>query len=128
MRAVGALIGTVGFAFLGEFILSLFGEPFLVGYRTLMILAVAQFVRAVAGPVSELLAVTGHQDHCLYAFGLALPLTIGLNVVLVPRYGIEGSAVTVLLGIVFWTFWLHGVVLRRLRIRPSILAVQTAFR
>ncbi|MCZ6666994.1 MAG: polysaccharide biosynthesis C-terminal domain-containing protein [Gammaproteobacteria bacterium] len=128
LKSVGALLGVVGFAFLGEYILSIFGEAFVIGYRTLMILALAQLVRALAGPVSELLSVTGHQDYCLYVFGYTLPLTIVLNLALVPRFGIEGSAVAVLLGIIFWTVWLHVIVVRHLKIRPSILAIRTAFR
>jgi O-antigen/teichoic acid export membrane protein len=112
----------------GKDILALFGDDFLVGYETMLILATAQLVLAAAGPVDVLLSITGHQDRCIPVFAMALLATIALNLVLVPRFGINGAAITVLLVTLLWTSWLHVFVVRHLKIQPSVLAFKSAFR
>ena len=112
----------------GKDILALFGDDFLICYETMLILAAAQLVLAAAGPVDVLLSITGHQDRCIPVFALALLATIALNLFLVPRFGINGAAVTVLLIAPLWTSWLHVLVVRHLKIQPSVLAFKSAFR
>jgi len=115
-----SLLAVAGFAVLGRSLLGLFGLEFVVGYETMMILVMAQLVRAAAGPVISLLSVTGHQDRCLVVFGSALIVCITLISVLVPIYGIYGAALSVLLVTLGWSIWLHQLVVLHVGIRPSI--------
>lgn len=118
-----SLAAVSGFALFGQFMLGLFGEEFVVGYKTMMILAAAQLVRSAAGPVLSLMAVTGHQDSCLIVFASSLVAAVILVFVLVPIFGIHGAALTVLLVTLGWSVWLHRLVVMHLGIRPSILGV-----
>jgi len=47
--------------------------------------------------------------------------TLILVAVLVPRYGLFGAAVAVLLDTILWVAWMRGLVIRYLSIRPSIM-------
>jgi len=104
----------------GRNILAWFGAEFVEGYYTLLILAFSQFIIAVTGPVDLLLNLTGHQNRSLKAFSVAVPVSVGLIVTLVPIIGIAGAAVSIVLTAVFWNIWLHSVVVRELQIYPSI--------
>ena len=89
----------------------------------MMILAAAQLLRSAAGPVMSLMAVTGHQDSCLIVFASALVAAVILAFLLVPLFGIEGAAITVLIVTLGWSVWLHRLVVSHLGIRPSIFGV-----
>ena len=103
--------------------LGLFGDEFVAGYEIMMILAVTQLVRSAAGPVLSLMSVTGHQDSCLIVFASALVAAVVLVFALVPVFGIQGAAVTVLLVTLGWSLWLHHLVVSQLGIRPSIFGI-----
>ena len=118
-----SLAAVSGFALFGQFMLGLFGEEFVVGHKTMMILAAAQLVRSAAGPVLSLMSVTGHQDSCLIVFSSSLVAAVILVFALVPIFGIIGAALTVLLVTLGWSVWLHRLVVMHLGIRPSILGV-----
>lgn len=74
-------------------VMSLFGPEFERGSTTLMILAVGQFVHVASGMVGLLLAMTGHEKRLLQATAVSALLNISLNLILIPRLGIEGAAV-----------------------------------
>ena len=59
----------------------------------MLIIAVAQFFSALTGPVGNILQMTGRQK--VYQ-NMAIAFTIGhvgLNILLVPRFGINGAAI-----------------------------------
>jgi O-antigen/teichoic acid export membrane protein len=118
-----SLAAIAGFAFLGSWLLGLFGPEFVAGYDALMILLMAQLLRSAAGPVIPLLSVTGHQHRCLAVFGSALIVAIVLVFALVPTFGIRGGAAAVFLVTLLWTVWLHRLVVVHIGIRPSILGI-----
>jgi O-antigen/teichoic acid export membrane protein len=122
-----ALCGLIVLALIGRTVLGWFGEEFVAGYASLLILALAQLVLAAVGPVDQLLNITGHQNQCLYAFTAALIIAVVLNMVLVPKFGILGAAWAVVLVMVLWTLWLHQVVVKQLGIRPSVLSFASVF-
>ncbi|MCP3917139.1 MAG: oligosaccharide flippase family protein [bacterium] len=127
LRFWAALFAVVFLGVVGPHLLGLFGKEFVRGQAVLMMLASAQLVRAGVGPVARLLAVTGHQDRCVYVFGCALVVALILMVSLVPRFGIEGAAASALATIAFWAIWLHVLVVRHVGIRPSVFAIGHAF-
>jgi O-antigen/teichoic acid export membrane protein len=83
----------LGVLLLGGTVLSLFGPTFVEGKTTLAILVVAQFVRAVFGPVTQLLTVAGEQVHSLLVYLMVLLVLVAGNFAIVPHFGIEGAAV-----------------------------------
>jgi O-antigen/teichoic acid export membrane protein len=130
LRLLGASLAVVALAALGRQALGVFGEEFHAGYGALVLLALAQLVLAAVGPVTALLTVTGHQRRCLPPFASALGVLVLLIALLVPPFGIEGAAASVLAVTVGWSMWLHKLARDHLGIRPSPLwplrAVATA--
>lgn len=117
-----ATIGIIFFALYGKFILQLFGEQFISGYPSLLILAAAQLFLAGIGPVAILLNITGHQNQCLFAFGVSIIIGVILEYYLVQYYGLIGAGGMVFLVSVFWSIWLHFLVKRFLGIHSSIFS------
>lgn len=114
------LLATLGVLLFGDWILGIFGHGFLEAKPALLILFAAQMVNALTGPVGFLMVMTGHQVRAAYINGAAVILNVVLNLVLIPRYGIEGAAFSTASAIVLWNVWMLVFVNRRLGIR-SIL-------
>jgi O-antigen/teichoic acid export membrane protein len=122
LRLFGALVAVVALAVFGRQALSVFGEEFKTGYAVLLLLGVAHLVHAAAGPVTALLSVTGYQQRCIPVFACALGGTVLLIALLVPSFGIEGAAASVLFVTLGWSVWLHILVRGHLGIRASPLS------
>ncbi|KAF2956271.1 flippase [Marinitoga sp. 38H-ov] len=74
-------------------ILSFFGKDYMEGYLVLSFLAIGQFVNAIVGPNGLMLSMTKHQKLELINGILIAALNISLNIFLIPKYGIVGSAI-----------------------------------
>ncbi|MDP2124823.1 MAG: polysaccharide biosynthesis C-terminal domain-containing protein [Parvibaculum sp.] len=106
----------------GEFALGLFGDGFAAGYSVLWLLMLGFLVRAATGPIEYLLNMTGNQNATAIAYGCAAVLNVALNLILVPRFGLEGAAASTAISIVFATLWLAVIVRRRLGITAFVFA------
>lgn len=102
--------------FFGDWVLSLFGPEFIQGYKITILLALAQLAHAAVGPVTRLLAISGHQKQSMYASAAALILWFGLTAILMPKYGIVGVAVAVFVALTGWAAMLRQFVVWSLRI------------
>ncbi len=80
-------------AIFGPVLLGVFGPGFDQGATALAILTVAMLVNLGTGNVTVVLLMGGKSSWNLLNTAVALALNIGLNVVLIPRYGMEGAAV-----------------------------------
>jgi O-antigen/teichoic acid export membrane protein/Mrp family chromosome partitioning ATPase len=74
-------------------LLAFFGPGFAIGASVTVILAVGKFVDAATGPCGMVLNMSGRPRLNLLNNSAGLVLNITLNLVLIPRYGIVGSAV-----------------------------------
>jgi O-antigen/teichoic acid export membrane protein len=74
-------------------LLSVFGPGFVEGQTALTILALAMLVSMAAGPASPILLMAGHSVANTTNSAVALVLNVGLNLVLIPRYGMTGAAI-----------------------------------
>ena len=72
---------------------ALFGTEFAEGAPVVAILALSAMVGAAAGPVDVVLLMAGKSTWSLGNAGLALAMNIGLNLLLIPRFGIVGAAI-----------------------------------
>lgn len=75
-----------------EPILSIFGEDFVGGAMALTILAWGNLVFAGVGICGVIINMTGHTVFNLVNSIILLVLTLGLNVLLIPRWGVVGAA------------------------------------
>lgn len=79
-----------------------FGEAFEAGATCLVWLAAGQVVNALCGPVMYLLNMTGHERPAQRIVWVAALGNLGLNLWAIPRFGIEGAAVSTAFSMALW--------------------------
>lgn len=105
---------------LGKPMLILFGPEFAEGYPLLFLLVFGVVARAAVGPCESLLTMSGNQNICAVVYAMTLALNIGLNVVLIPAFGLWGAAISTAAAMVFEATALSFTVWRKLSIRMAI--------
>jgi O-antigen/teichoic acid export membrane protein len=80
-------------------LLSLFGKGFIPGTTVLLILAVGHLANAVTGPTGVLLTMTGKQKWEVANTISMLAFNFILNLVLIPRMGKTGAAISATLSV-----------------------------
>nr|WP_210388114.1 lipopolysaccharide biosynthesis protein [Ciceribacter sp. L1K22] len=101
---------------LGTFLLSLFGPAFGAGYYLMAILFAGSLAKALVGPGEVLLTMAGRQMLCVVLYVAALTVNIGLNVTLIPLYGLAGAAIATAAATMTEALLLHIAVRRSLGI------------
>jgi O-antigen/teichoic acid export membrane protein len=86
----------------GKWLLSLFGQEFVIGFSALAIVVFGQFVHTITGSVGYFLNMSGHQRQLRNLMVLSAILSVMLNLTLIPKYGILGSAVANTSAVIFW--------------------------
>ncbi len=93
----------LGFLVFGKPILqTVFGPDFAVAYPALVILVLGQFVHSVAGATGYFMNMTGNQNMFRNIVCIAALANVILNLLLIPQYGIYGSAVAAMVSVMFW--------------------------
>jgi O-antigen/teichoic acid export membrane protein len=82
------------------------------------ILLAGILTKALVGPAETLLMMAGKQNICALLYAGALVANVGLNVLLIPRFGIEGAAVATATAMGVEAVLLHLAVRRSARHRP----------
>ena len=100
-------------------ILLFFGEGVLGGQQALLVLCFGQFVNVVFGSVGLLLIMTGHQKFSIFSLAAGTGLNIILNFVLVPRYGLMGTAIATAMSLALWNCMMCFFVRKKLDIRTT---------
>jgi len=77
----------------GPVLLRVFGHSYVAGQSSLAILSAAVLFSTGVGPVTAVLLMGGKSSWNLIDAGVALVANIGLNLFLIPRYGIVGAAI-----------------------------------
>jgi O-antigen/teichoic acid export membrane protein len=83
---------TIGI-FSKEFIGLVYGSEFISGALVLTILTISQGLRGFVGPSGITVQMTGYEDWNLYLNSLSSFLNIGLNLILIPNFGLFGAAI-----------------------------------
>ena len=104
-------------------ILLFFGEDLLDGQEALLVLCFGQFINVVFGSVGLLLVMTGHQKFSIFSLTAATGLNIILNLVLVPRYGLMGTAIATAMCLIVWNCMMYFFVRRKLNIRTTAFGI-----
>lgn len=103
----------------GKPILRLFGDEFVSGYPVLLVLLGGVAVNAMCGSVGLLLNMTGHQRSLLTILAAGLGVNLVLSALLVPRFGIIGTATANTMAILFWNLCMVGAVRVHLGMWPN---------
>ena len=83
----------LGLALIARPLMAFFGPQFAEGAIPLIIIASAQIVNVGVGSAGLLLLMSGHPKISLVNAVLNFILNLGLNWLLIPRYGLMGSAI-----------------------------------
>ena len=78
-----------------EAILGLFGESFEVGAAALVVLAFSELANAATGTCGTVIDMSGYNTVKVVNKFVWVGLSLGLNILLIPRFGIMGAAVAV---------------------------------
>ena len=97
-------------------LLSFFGEEFVDGKMILILLATAQFINGILGPVSIILQMTGYQRVFQRVLTWVFFLKLIAIMLLVKEFGLFGVAVATFSSIVLWTVIGSYLVRRKLKI------------
>src|ERR1700688_434584 len=108
----------------GRPLLALFGESFERGYIVMFILAGRMLSRAAVGPAERLLNMLGERKQCAAIYACAFAINLVLCVILIPRIGIEGAAISTSTALVVESIMLYLVAKRRLGFHVFILGNQ----
>jgi O-antigen/teichoic acid export membrane protein len=109
--AVGAVV-----LMLGQLLLGLFGSAFTAGYVLMVILFAGNMAKALVGPAEMLLTMAGRQQLCVAVYAVALASNIGLNITLIPAWGLAGAATATAAAMTIEALLLHVAVRRALGI------------
>ena len=85
---------TILMIFFSRNILSLWGPEYTLGAASLIIISIAQLINCTTGSVGFLLMMTGHTRINLINNFVGLCATITLNLLLIPKYGVLGAALS----------------------------------
>jgi O-antigen/teichoic acid export membrane protein len=94
-------------------VMSAFGPGFSSGQHALLILSLAMLMGTGTGNVSTVLLMGGKSGSVLFNTAAALVVDVLLDLLLIPRHGIEGAAIAWLLSIAvgellaLWQVWRH---------------------
>jgi O-antigen/teichoic acid export membrane protein len=105
---------------LGQPMLVLFGPEFTAGYPLLFLLVFGVVARAAVGPCESLLTMSGNQNICAAVYAMTLAFNIGLNVLLIPFFGLWGAAIATSIAMIFEASALSFTVWRKLGIVMAI--------
>jgi O-antigen/teichoic acid export membrane protein len=119
---VFTLVVGIFLVFSGEFLLSLLGQEFVIGYNPLLILLMGQVVNALSGSVGFLMTMTGFHNQAVWILGVSTLLNIVLNILLITKLGLIGAAIATAVTTALWNFLMLVFVFRRLNINPTVLA------
>lgn len=127
MRGVFAftLVISMSMILLRQPLLSIFGEEFERAQIALVILVAGQLFNVATGPVGAILMMTRYERAAATNVGMSLFLNIVLNLLLIPRFGIEGAALSSASTLVVVNLLQVMIVRRRLGINPSIFYWRT---
>ncbi|MEM8689612.1 MAG: oligosaccharide flippase family protein [Pseudomonadota bacterium] len=108
-----SLLTAAGVLALGKPLLWLFGPEFVVGYPLMFVIAVGLLVRAAIGPMQVLLSMCGCQKHCASILLVILVFNVCLNALLIPLYGLMGTAIATMASMMLESGLLAWVARRR---------------
>ncbi len=109
-----------GLIILGEPILGLFGEEYMVAYWIMVVLIVGRMVESAAGPVGQLMSMTGHHWAVSKILLLSTALNLIMNALFIPLWGGLGAATATAISFAGWNIALLIYAWRVIGVNPSI--------
>ena len=115
----GSVILTIILLLSRNLILNIFGNEYLAGSNTLIILGVAQLINTATGPVVLLLNMTGYGRITALNSLIAAISNVVLNAILIPLFDFNGAAIATATSIIFTNVLNCILVSKNLKINSS---------
>jgi len=123
INGVTSIVGAVVLVLVGKYLLSIVGPEFAQGYLALCILAVAHIFNSINILLLGLLNMTGGHYYATVALAMAACLNVVLDILLIPRHGIEGAAVAIAISMAVLLGLLTVVVRKRMPMLANLVTV-----
>jgi len=99
----GITVGIVGILIIfNQSLLGLFGEEFKSGFEVLLILSLVHLLNSFMGSGAIIMQMIGYQKQYQNIAILALVLNLGLNFLLIPKFGNIGAALATACSLTVW--------------------------
>jgi O-antigen/teichoic acid export membrane protein len=119
-----SLVGAVLILALGRPLLALFGPEFESAHLPMAVLAVGLLIKASAGSAEFILNALGEQKRCGAVLLATALLDVGLNVLLVSRFGLMGAAFATATTLAVTAFLYRWLIWRTLGLKLSVRGVR----
>ena len=116
-----------GLCLFADVLLGIFGPAFPTARWAMVTLVAGQLVNVGTGPVGYLLNMTDHHHVTARVLGWSALLNVAMNALGIYLWGLLGAALATALCTVLWNVWMHSLVARKLRLRPSIVSALKPF-
>ena len=101
----------------------MYGEDFIVGSRTLVIMVIGSAINVICGSVGYILMMTDRQRVYRNILLFAVVINLSLDFVLVPKYGILGAGIANAIGVVIWNLISAFYILVHFKFWPGLSIV-----
>ncbi|TFH88166.1 flippase [Billgrantia azerbaijanica] len=99
-----------------------FGEAYAsIAYSPMLVLVAGQLINVFFGSVGTILNMSGFERYTLMGQMCALMVNVLTCLYLIPQYGALGAATGASVGLVTWNLLLGIMMIRHLKIRPTVL-------
>ena len=98
----------------------LFGIEYIHAGTALVILSLGQLINSLTGLTATVLNMTGHEKQNVKGTFLGLVLNIILSVILVPHYGLIGSAIATAVSLIVWQLFLTWLTYKHTGIKTFV--------
>ncbi len=118
-----AIIGVCIILLCGKTVLAFFGAVYVTGFSSMCIASFAQIIATLAISITPLLTMTGAQKELIPGVFLSLLVELLATYLLVPKFGINGSSMAIVIAATTWCVW-NGYVLRQHFLRTTRSAIR----
>ena len=113
---------TLVIIFFGKMVLNLYGNEMTASYPLILILMVGQLFHVFCGSVTYLMIMTKLEKIAAkIMIGSAL-INIIMNIIFIPSYGLIGCAIATSVSIIIYNFLSSIVIIKTLKLNPTIFA------
>ena len=113
----------LGICLAGPWVMLVFGPEFVDVAPLLWIIAAGQMLNAACGPVGIVLTASGHARAALWGHAAGLTVNFLAGLILIPRQGVWGATIAMVMGIVMWNCVLLVMAKRKTGIDPSLASL-----
>lgn len=114
---------TIFYHFGAEILNFVYGSEYVIGYRALFIIAVGQAINAFFGSSISILTMSGNENFVIKGMLLSVITNIVLNIVLIPKFGINGAAIGVAVSLLVWNLYLWSSIKKQINIDCTFIGL-----